>query len=162
MKIVEESAARLRVRHVPWFLFSVFAMFGMVGVGGALFANGLDAIERLLVAALGAGAFWLAWWAAPMIDLVFDRNAAEARFVERRFTGSRARHFSLDDVIRVRQQADHDDGARLVRLALETRVNGVVPLERGFGSSDRNGIEAAINRWLEGRPPPTQQSVVRG
>ncbi len=154
MKIVERTSDRLVIRHTPWFVGGFMWLMGGAALYAAVFgADDLDdPLERLLVAALGAGVSAIAWWFAPLIEVAFDRRAGAVAFTETRILRRDVRRFPLSREIRVAQQAEHDEGARLTRLALRT-PGGVVPLERGFGSADRNAVEAEINRWLDGEAP---------
>jgi hypothetical protein len=126
-------------------------LMGAAALWAGLFdAQAIDDMwERALVGALGLATLAGAWWFAPMIDLEFDRAAGSVRFTEIRILRSHRREFPLTPQTRVAQEADHDEGARLTRLVLHSDV-GVAPLERGYGSGDRNAIEAEINDWLKG------------
>lgn len=140
---------------MPWLLGGVLLMFGAAALFGAATSFGAQGeyAGPLGIGALGLGVLLFGWWFAPVVELEFDRGAGLVRFSEIRLYRRLRREFPLTPQTRVAQQADHNDGARLTRLALRTD-EGVVPLERGYGSGDRNAIEAEINGWLSGDVAP--------
>ena len=59
-----------------------------------------------------------------------------------------ARRIDLAAITRAAVEAQwSDDGARLTRLVLDTD-QGRVPLEYGYGPTDRRALEDAVNEWL--------------
>ena len=147
MRIVEQGPGRLHLRHFPWVAGGVAAGLGLLGLYDAVADDGLEWYERALTLAVSLGALWLAWWLAPVIDVVFDREAGEVRVSERRLTGRRARRLPLGGVSGVRARARRHTTPRRTRLTLET-ADGPIPLEKGFGPIDRTPIAEAINAWL--------------
>lgn len=166
MKITEASKDRLVVRHVPWFLGGFMALMGAAALYATIFAPETfrDTAEAILVPTLGVAALAGAWWFAPVVTLVFDRNTVRVTFREGRLFRRSARFFDLDRVERVQLQSQYSDGSELFRLALRT-ADGVTPLETGYTSADRERVRDAINDWLAGNapksPPTKHQPTVR-
>ena len=154
LKVIEKTATRLLVRHMPWLLGGLLFLIGAAALIVAISEVGStdDIVEPFFIGLIGVGTLLFGWWFAPVVELDFDREAGLLRFSEIRLYRRRDRDFPLTPQIRVGQQADYDEDARLTRLVLRT-ANGVVPLERGYGSGDRNAIEAEINAWLAETPP---------
>lgn len=151
MKIVSQTADALHLRHFPWLAGGLIAALGGAGLVDAVFDDGLAAWERLLTVTVSIGALVLAWWMAPVMDVVFDRRSGEARYSERRFTGTVRRHLPLGTVHRVELETDFRDGARPNRLILVT-ADGRLPLEKGFGPIDRTAVAERLNGWLASAP----------
>ncbi len=166
MKIIEQSSDRLVVRHVPWFLGGFLTLMGVAALYAAIFKpeTFTSTAEAVLVPVLGVGALAGAWWFAPVVTLTFDRSGGAVAFRETRLFRPGTRAFDYSKVERVQLQSHWSDGSRLTRLALRTS-SGVVPLETGYTSADREPVMKAINAWLAGEkqegPSPSREPTVR-
>lgn len=147
MKIVEQRPEFLHLRHFPWVAGGLMSALGLFGLYDAVADEGLEPYERVLTFAVSTCAIWLAWWLAPVIDVVFDRRSGEVRYSERRLTGSRIRRLPWVEVSGVRIETRRHTSPRVNRLMLET-VSGPIPLEKGFGPIDRVRIAEAVNTWF--------------
>lgn len=149
MKIIENTEDRLVIEHKPWFLAGITCVMGAVALFAAITVRGIGSVaEHFLVAALGVGALWVAWYFFAFLRITFDRARGHVRHRSIRPMGSRSKHIDLGRVMGARVEANwNGDGARLTRLTLET-VDGPIPLEYGYGAADRRELETAINEWL--------------
>lgn len=156
MKITEQSKDHLVVRHVPWLLGGFMAIMGLVALYATIFKpeSITSTAESILVPILGLGALGGAWWFAPIVTLTFDRQAGRVTFSEARLFRPSIKEFKISRVKRIQQQSNWSDGSRLTRLALKT-TGGIVPLETGYTSADRDKVMKAINAWLAGKATTT-------
>ena len=99
-----------------------------------------------LVAALGVGVTFAAWYWFAFLRITFDRDTGQVEHRSLRPFGSRSKFIDLAKVNGARIEAQWSDGVRLTRLALDTE-DGVAALEYGYSSTDR-AVESAINEWL--------------
>lgn len=152
MKIVENTDRRLVIRHRPWLLAGATWAMGLAALYGAATGKQIGSLaEHLLVAALGIGVTWAAWYWFAFLRITFDRDSGRVEHRSLRPLGSRSKFLDLSGVRGARIEAQWSDGARLTRLVLDTE-DGVAALEYGYGSGDRAALETAVNEWLT-RPP---------
>lgn len=159
MKIVEQSKQRMVVRHEPWWLVGAMILMGLAPIYAALFkAETFDSLaQQALVVCIGVATLIGAWWIAPVVTLDFDRRSGRVIFRETRLFLPKVRSFDLAGVARAMVEAHWDDGNRLTRLVLRT-ADGVIAVENGYSSAERDEIAQQINDWLAGKTvyaPPT-------
>ena len=87
-----------------------------------------------------------------MIEVVFDRETGEVRHSARRLTGRHARRWPLAEVSGVRTQIRRRTSPRVNRLMVETAA-GPIPLEKGFGPTNRIRIAETVNAWFSEASP---------
>lgn len=149
MKIVENTDRRLVIEHRPWILAGLIWAMGLAALYGAITGKQISSLgEHLLVAALGIGVTWAAWYWFAFLRITFDRDAGQVEHRSLRPIGSRSKFLDLVRVRGARIEASWtDEGARLTRLVLDTE-DGIAALEYGYGSGDRAALETAVNEWL--------------
>ena len=148
MKIVENTDRRLVIEHRPWVVAGIMWAMGLAALYAAISGKQITSPgEHLLVAALGAGLTWAAWYWLAFLRITFNRDTGKVEHRSLRPIGSRSKFLDLAKVRRARTEADWGDSARLTRLVLDTE-NGVTALEYGYGSGDRAALETAVNEWL--------------
>jgi hypothetical protein len=149
MKIVENTDRRLVIEHRPWFLAGMIWAMGLAAVYAAVTGKGMRGPgEHLLVAALGVGVVWVAWYWFAFLRITFDRDTGQVEHRSLRLIGSRSKFLDLTKVRGARIEGNRsDEGARLTRLVLDTE-DGTAALEYGYGSGDRAAQETAVNEWL--------------
>lgn len=149
MKIVANTDRRLVIEHRPWFLAGMTYAMGLAALYGAITGKQINSLaEHVLVAALGVGVTFAAWYFFAFLRITFDRDRGEFEHLSRRPLGSRSWTVPLNRIRGARVEANwSDDGARLTRLVLETD-DGRKPLEYGYGPSDRRALEGQVNEWL--------------
>ena len=149
MKIVENTDRRLVIEHRPWFLAGATYAMGLAALYGAITGKQINSLaEHVLVAALGVGVTFAAWYFFAFLRITFDRDTGQIEHRSLRPLGSRSWFAGLDQVQGARVEARwSDEGARLTRLVLET-ADGRKPLEYGYGPGDRGALEEQVNEWL--------------
>jgi len=153
MKIVENTGRRLVIEHRPWVLAGLIWAMGLAALYGAVTGKQIGSLgEHVLVAALGVGVTFAAWYWFAFLRITFDRDTGQIEHRSLRPLGSRSKFVDLAKVRGARIEANwSDEGARLTRLVLDTE-DGPAALEYGFGCTDRTALETAVNEWLT-RPP---------
>ncbi|MHA1537668.1 MAG: hypothetical protein ACTSUD_08940 [Alphaproteobacteria bacterium] len=148
MKIVENTDRRLVIVHRPWVMAGLIWTMGLAALYGAITGKQIHSLaEHVLVAALGLGVTFAAWYWFAFLRITFDRDTGQVEHRALRPFGTRRKFLDLDRVRGARIEANWSENARLTRLALDTE-DGVAALEYGFGSGDRAALETAINEWL--------------
>ena len=149
MKIVENTFRRLVIEHRPWAMAGIVWALGLAALFGAITGKQIGSLaEHLLVAALGIGVTFAAWYWFAFLRITFDRDAGQVEHRALRPFGSRSKFVELAKVRGARIEANwNSDGARLTRLVLDTE-DGAAALEYGFGGTDRTALETAVNEWL--------------
>jgi hypothetical protein len=134
MKIVENTDRRLVIEHRPWLVAGFVWAMGLAALYGAITGKQIDSLgEHVLVAALGVGVTFAAWYWFAFLRITFDRDTGQV--------------IDLAKITTARQQADWRDSVRMTRLVLETE-DGTAALEYGFGNRDLTELETAVNEWL--------------
>jgi hypothetical protein len=148
MKIVENTDRRLVIEHRPWAMAGIVWALGLAALFGAITGKQIGSLaEHMLVAALGIGVTFAAWYWFAFLRITFDRDSGQVEHRSLRPFGSRSKFIDLAKVSGARLEANWSDSVRLTRLALDTE-DGVAALEYGYGSADREALEAAVNEWL--------------
>ncbi len=148
MKIVENTDRRLVIEHRPWVTAGIVWALGLTTLYRAITGKQIDSLtEHILVAALGVGVTFAAWYWFAFLRITFDRDAGQVEHRSLRPFGSRSRFIDLAKVGGARLEAKWSNRVRLTRLALDTD-DGVAALEYGYGSADRTALENAVNEWL--------------
>lgn len=148
MKIVENTDRRLVIEHRPWVMAGLIWAMGLAALYGAVTGKQIGSLaEHLLVAALGVGVSFAAWYWFAFLRITFDRDAGRVEHRALRPFGSRSKFLDLDRVRGAKVEAQWSENARLTRLVLDTE-DGVAALEYGYGSGDRSALETAVNEWL--------------
>jgi hypothetical protein len=148
MKIVENTDRRLVIEHRPWVTAGLVWVMGLAALYGAITGKQIDSLaEHVLVAALGIGVTFAAWYWFAFLRITFDRDTGQVEHRALRPFGSRSRFIDLAKVRGARLEANWSENIRLTRLALDTE-DGVAALEYGYGSADRTALENAVNEWL--------------
>jgi hypothetical protein len=149
MKIVENTDRRLVIVHRPWFPAGFCWLMGLAALYGAVTGKQIsDLAEHILVAALGVGVSFVAWYWFAFLRITFDRDAGTVERRALRPFGSRSKFLQLDRVTGAAIEAHWDgEGSRMTRLALDTE-DGRAQLEYGYGPADRTALETAVNEWL--------------
>ena len=148
MKIVENTDRRLVIEHRPWVLAGIIWALGLAALYGAITGKQINSLaEHVLVAALGVGVTWAAWYWFAFLRITFDRDTGQVEHRSLRPIGSRSKFLDLARITGARIEANWSDGARLTRLVLDTE-DGIAALEYGYGSGDRAMLETAVNEWL--------------
>ncbi len=148
MKIVENTDRRLVIVHRPWVMAGLIWIMGLAALYGAITGKQIDSLaEHILVAALGIGVTFAAWYWFAFLRITFDRDAGQVEHRSLRPFGSRSKFIDLAKVRGARLEANWSENIRLTRLALDTE-DGVAALEYGYGSADRTALESAVNEWL--------------
>ena len=148
MKIVENTDQRLVIEHRPWVLAGLVWAMGLAALYGAVTGKQIDGLaEHILVAALGVGVTFAAWYWFAFLRITFDRDTGQVEHRSLRPFGSRSKFVDLAKVEGARIEANWSEGARLTRLVLDTE-DGAAALEYGYGSGDRTALETAVNEWL--------------
>ncbi len=147
MKIVDNTDRRLVIVHRPWVMAGLIWIMGLAALYGAITGKQIDSLaEHILVAALGIGVTFAAWYWFAFLRINFDRDKGQVEHRALRPFGSRSKFIDLAKVNGARIEAQWRDNVRLTRLVLETE-DGVAALEYGYSSTDR-AVESAINEWL--------------
>ncbi len=147
MKIVENTDRRLVIVHRPWIMAGLIWLMGLAALYGAITGKQIHSTaEHILVAALGIGVTFAAWYWFAFLRITFDRDTGQVEHRSLRPFGSRSKFIDLAKVNGARIEAQWRDNVRLTRLVLETE-DGVAALEYGYSSTDR-AVESAINEWL--------------
>jgi hypothetical protein len=121
---------------------------GLAALYGAITGKQIDSLaEHILVAALGVGVTFAAWYWFAFLRITFDRDTGQVEHRSLRPFGSRSKFIDLAKVDGARIQAEWHENARMTRLVLVTE-DGPAVLEYGFGGGDRTALEAAVNEWL--------------
>ncbi len=148
MKIVENTDRRLVIEHRPWVMAGIVWTLGQAALYGAITGKQIGSLaEHVLVAALGVGVTFAAWYWFAFLRITFDRDKGQVEHRSLRPFGSRSKFIDLDKVRGARIQAEWHENARMTRLALDTE-DGPAALEYGFGGGDREALETAVNEWL--------------
>jgi hypothetical protein len=149
MKIVENTDRRLVIEHRPWVLAGIIWAMGLAALYGAITGKQINSLtEHVLVAALGVGVTWAAWYWFAFLRITFDRDTGQVEHWSLRPIGSRSKFLDLARITRARIEANWSDGGvRLARLVLDTE-DGIAALEYGYGTGDRAMLETAVNEWL--------------
>ena len=148
MKIVENTDRRLVIVHRPWIMAGLIWAMGLAALYGAVTGKQINSTaEHVLVAALGIGVSFAAWYWFAFLRITFDRDTGQVEHRSLRPFGSRSKFLDLDRVRGAKIEAQWSENARLTRLALDTE-DGVAALEYGYGSGDRATLETAVNEWL--------------
>ncbi len=148
MKIVENTDRRLVIVHRPWVMAGIVWTLGLAALFGAVTGKQIGSTaEHVLVAALGIGVSFAAWYWFAFLRITFDRDTGQVEHRSLRPFGSRSKFLDLDRVRGAKIEAQWSENTRLTRLALDTE-DGVAALEYGFGSGDRAALETAVNEWL--------------
>ncbi len=148
MKIVENTDRRLVIVHRPWVMAGIVWALGLAALYGAVTGKQIGSTaEHVLVAALGIGVTFAAWYWFAFLRITFDRDTGQVEHRSLRPFSSRSKFLDLAKVRGARIQAQWHENARMTRLALDTE-DGVAALEYGYGSADREALEAAVNEWL--------------
>ena len=148
MKIVENTDRRLVIEHRPWVMAGFIWAMGLAALYGAITGKQIHSLgEHILVAALGVGVTFAAWYWFAFLRITFDRDTGQVEHRSLRPFGSRSKFLDLTKVSAARQQADWRDSVRMTRLVLETE-DGTAALEYGFGNRDLTELETAVNEWL--------------
>jgi hypothetical protein len=148
MKIVENTDRRLVIEHRPWLVAGFVWAMGLAALYGAITGKQIDSLgEHVLVAALGVGVTFAAWYWFAFLRITFDRDTGQVEHRSLRPFGSRSKFIDLAKITTARQQADWRDSVRMTRLVLETE-DGTAALEYGFGNRDLTELETAVNEWL--------------
>ena len=147
MKIVENTDRRLVIVHRPWVMAGIVWALGLAALYGAITGKQIHSLaEHVLVAALGVGISFAAWYWFAFLRITFDRDTGQVEHRSLRPFGSRSKFLDLARVRGARIEAQWSDGARLTRLVLDTE-DGVAALEHGYSSTER-ALETAVNEWL--------------
>jgi len=146
VKITENTDSHLVIVHRPWFLAGCMWAMGLAALTATVTHEGGPA-QQVLVAALGIGICFAAWYWFAFLRITFDREMGHVEHISYRPFGTRWKYLSLDRVKGAVIEASWSDGARLTRLALDTS-DGRAQLEYGYGSTDRTALERAVNEWL--------------
>ena len=149
MKIVENTDRRLVIVHRPWLMAGIVWTLGLATLYGAITGKQIDSLaEHLLVAALGVGVTFAAWYWFAFLRITFDRDTGQIEHRSLRPIGSRSKFIDLEKVNGARIEASRTDkGIRMTRLSLDTE-DGIAKLEYGYGRTDRTALETAVNEWL--------------
>ncbi len=148
MKIVENTDRRLVIVHRRWVMAGLIWVMGLAALYGAITGKQIDSLaEHILVAALGIGVTFAAWYWFAFLRITFDRDAGQVEHRSLRPFGSRSKFIDLAKVNGALLEANWSNRVRLTRLALDTE-DGVAALEYGYGSADRTALESAVNEWL--------------
>ena len=148
MKIVENTDRRLVIVHRPWVVAGLIWAMGLAALYGAVTGKQIGSLaEHLLVAALGVGVTFAAWYWFAFLRITFDRDTGQVEHRSLRPFGSRSKFVNLTKVRGARIEANWSEGTRLTRLVLDTE-DGRAELEYGYGSGDRRALETAVNEWL--------------
>ncbi len=147
MKIVENTDRRLVIVHRPWVMAGIVWALGLAALYGAITGKQIGSLaEHILVAALGVGVTFAAWYWFAFLRITFDRDKGQVEHRALRPFGSRSKFIDLAKVNGARIEARWSENARLTRLALDTE-DGVAALEYGYSSTDR-ALVSAVNEWL--------------
>ena len=147
MKIVENTDRRLVIVHRPWVMAGIVWTLGLAALFGAVTGKQIGSTaEHVLVAALGIGVSFAAWYWFAFLRITFDRDKGQVEHRSLRPFGSRSKFIDLAKVREARIEMDWSNRVHLSRLALDTE-DGMAALEHGYGSADR-GLARAINEWL--------------
>ena len=148
MKIVENTDRRLVIVHRPWFTAGFMWLMGFAALYGAITGKQIGSLgEHVLVAALGVGVTFAAWYWFAFLRITFDRDTGQVEHRTLRPFRARSRFLDLAGVREARIEMDWSKRVHLSWLALDTE-DGMAALEHGFGSADR-GLARAINEWLK-------------
>jgi len=148
MKIVENTDRRLVIVHRPWVLAGLIWGMGLAALYGAITGKQIGSVpEHVLVAGLGIGVTFAAWYWFAFLRITFDRDTGRIEHRSIRPFGSRSKFIELDRVRSARIQAEWTENTRMTRLALDTE-DGIAALEYGFAAGDRRALETAVNEWL--------------
>jgi hypothetical protein len=149
MKIIENTDRRLVIEHRPWVLAGIIWAMGLAALYGAITGKQINSLaEHVLVAALGVGVTWAAWYWFAFLRITFDRDTGQVEHRSLRPIGSRSKFLDLARITGARIEANWSDGGvRLARLVLDTE-DGIAALEYGYGTGDRAMLETAVNEWL--------------
>jgi hypothetical protein len=149
MKIAENTDRRLVIVHRPWFLAGFVWLMGFAALYGAITGKQIDSLaEHVLVATLGVGVTFAAWYWFAFLLITFDRDTGQVEHRSLRPVGLRNKFIDLARINGASIEANWTDkGSRLTRLVLDTE-DGKAALEYGFGGGDRTAVKAAINEWL--------------
>ena len=149
MKIVENTDWRLVIVHRPWVVAGIVWAMGLAALYGAITGKQIGGLaEHILVASLGVGVTFAAWYWFAFLRITFDRDAGTVERRALRPFGSRSKFLQLDRVMGAAIEAHWDgEGSRMTRLALDTK-DGRAQLEYGYGPADRTALETAVNEWL--------------
>ncbi len=148
MKIVENTDRRLVIEHRPWVIAGLVWVMGLAALYGAITGKQIDSLaEHILVATLGIGVTFAAWYWFAFLRITFDRDTGQVEHRALRPFGSRSRFIDLAKVRGARLEANWSENIRLTRLALDTE-DGVAALEYGYGSADRTALENAVTEGL--------------
>ncbi len=148
MKIVENTDRRLVIVHRPWVMAGLIWAMGLAALYGAVTGKQIHSTaEHVLVAALGIGVTFAAWYWFAFLRITFDRDQGQVEHRALRPFGSRSKFLDLAGVRGAQIEAQWSENARLTRLVLDTE-DGMAALEYGYGSGDRTALETAVNEWL--------------
>lgn len=148
MKITANTDSHLVIVHRPWFLAGCLWAMGLAALYATVSGTQQGGLaEQILVAVLGFGVCFAAWYWFAFLRITFDRDLGRIEHISFRPFGTRWKYLDLARVKGAVIEASWSDGARLTRLALDTE-DGRAQLEYGYGSADRTAIEVAINEWL--------------
>ena len=148
MRITKNTDRQLVIVHRPWFLAGCLWAMGLAAVYATVSGTQKGGLaEQILVALLGVGTCFAAWYWFAFLRITFDRDLGQVEHISFRPFGTRWRYLPLDRVKGAVIEASWSDGARLTRLALDTE-DGRAQLEYGYGSADRTDLEQAVNEWL--------------
>lgn len=148
MKAISNTTDELIVRHRPWVLSSLTAALALATTYAAITGNKVEWTERTLVAALAVGITLIWWHFFPFTSTRFSRFEGLVEHCEGRVTGQRCQTWPLDHIERAAIEIDWRESARLSRVVLISQDDSF-PLERGYGSQDREAIRDTINEWLD-------------
>ena len=75
MKIVENTDRRLVIVHRPWVMGGCIWLMGLAALYGAITGKQIGSLaEHILVAALGVGVTFTAWYWFAFLRITFDRD----------------------------------------------------------------------------------------
>ena len=172
MKVLENTATRLKLRVIPW---GAMALLGAVTLlfllwGGALFNAGQPKGGAALI---GIGAIFFAGCFGVFVKVMtvtIDRSKAEAEVIESGVFGRKAKTFSMDGVNgatlqsmvikrragdlskKGRRAYENTPEPRVWRVAFARTNNTPLPLTEVYGSEKHaRAVGGAINGWF-GKP----------
>ncbi len=99
MKIVENTDRRLVIEHRPWVIAGLVWVMGLAALYGAITGKQIGSLaEHVLVAALGIGVTFAAWYWFAFLRITFDRDTGQVEHRALRPFGSRSRFIDLAKV----------------------------------------------------------------
>ena len=150
MKIVENTDRRLVIVHRPWFIAGFMWLMGFTALYGAITGKQIGSLgEYVLVAALGVGVTFAAWYWFAFLRITFDRDTGQVEHRSLRPICSRSKFIDLARVNGASIESNRNsDGGLMTRLVLDTE-DGPAVLVYGFAGTDRAALEQqAVNEWL--------------